>query len=108
MLQLGKVSIKLGAANGGGGVIRVGHMCHQIIQQGSFGGIGELAIGIAPLTIILVKGTIRPFAQGGIMPQHWQTRVRGLPNRVLMETSNSWDSSFSVSVLGTVSPVSLS
>ena len=34
MLQLGKVSIKLGAANGGGCVIRVGHMCHQIIQQG--------------------------------------------------------------------------
>ena len=70
VLQLGKVSIKLGAANGGGGVIRVGHMCHQIIQQGSFGGIGELAIGIAPLTIILVKGTIRPFAQGGIIQRH--------------------------------------
>ena len=45
-------------------------MCYQIIRQGSFGGIGELAIGIAPLTIILVKGTIWPFAQGGIIQRH--------------------------------------
>lgn len=40
------------------------------------------------------------------MPQHWQTNCRGEPNSVLMDTSNSLESSFKVSVLGTVSPVS--
>ena len=66
----GKGKYQTGRGKRRRGVIRVGHMCHQIIQQGSFGGIGELAIGIAPLTIILVKGTIRPFAQGGIIQRH--------------------------------------
>ena len=40
------------------------------------------------------------------LPQHWQISCLGEPSRVLMETSNSLESSFKVSVLGTVSPVS--
>ena len=40
------------------------------------------------------------------MPQHWQTSLCGEPSRVLMDTLNRFDSCFSVSVFGTVSPFS--
>ena len=50
---------------------------------------------------------LRKASSRGI-PQHWQISLWGEPNSVLMETSNSLDSSFKVSVLGMVSPVSLS
>ena len=36
----------------------------------------------------------------------WQMNCRGVPSSVLMDTSNSAESSFKVSVFGTVSPVS--
>ena len=42
------------------------------------------------------------------IPQHWQIRVLGEPNSVLIETSNKFDNNFNVSVFGIVSPVSLS
>ena len=40
------------------------------------------------------------------MPQHWQTSLCGEPNRVLIDTLNRFESCFSVSVFGTVSPFS--
>ena len=40
------------------------------------------------------------------IPQHWQISCWGEPRRVLMETSNSFERSFSVSVFGIVSPFS--
>ena len=40
------------------------------------------------------------------MPQHWQTSFCGEPSSVFMDTSKNRESSFSVSVLGTVSPFS--
>ena len=40
------------------------------------------------------------------MPQHWHISWRGEPSNVLMETLKHFDRSFSVSVLGTVSPFS--
>ena len=46
-----------------------------------------------------------PSSESGI-PQHWQTSCLGDPSNVLIETPNSFESSFSVSVFGCVSPVS--
>ena len=40
------------------------------------------------------------------MPQHWQINSLGEPSNVLMDTSNSFDNRFNVSVFGIVSPLS--
>ena len=40
------------------------------------------------------------------IPQHWQISCRGEPKSVLIETSKNFDSSFSVSAFGIVSPFS--
>jgi hypothetical protein len=40
------------------------------------------------------------------IPQHWQISFLGEPKSVLIETSNSLDNNFKVSVFGTVSPFS--
>ena len=54
--------------------------------------------------VVLVSLLVLSSSSG--MPQHWQISLRGEPKRVLIETSNSFDNSFNVSVLGVVSPFS--
>ena len=87
----------------------IGHMTFQEVQQFLKAGVDKFPVGVTPLAVLLVEGAVRLPADIDVLqgiPQHWQISCLGEPNRVLMETSNSPESSFKVSVLGTVSPVS--
>lgn len=84
-------------------------MTFQEVQQFLKAGVDVFPVGITPLAVLLVEGAVQLPTGIGILqgiPQHWQISCLGEPSRVLMETSNSLESSFKVSVLGTVSPVS--
>lgn len=90
-------------------IFRVRHMRQQKIQQRILALVSEGPLRVAPLAVILIIAAVwlpvvMPSSSG--MPQHWQMSCRGVPSSVLMDTSNSAESSFKVSVFGTVSPVS--
>ena len=67
MLQLWQHLIEIGS-----GLLRrellVGHMGDEKLQELFHAVIGELAVGIAPLTIVLVEAAVQIPAEG--IPQH--------------------------------------
>ena len=69
MLQLGYDGFHMGA-NLFGGPGFCGHMGYAEVDQLFLAGIGELAAGIAPLTVVLVEGTVGVLAGGGIVERH--------------------------------------
>ena len=54
MLQLGEVTVIGGPSIGFGLVVRVGHVADQKVQEGVFGLVGELAVGIAPFAVVFI------------------------------------------------------
>lgn len=48
----------------------VGHVFYAEINELLFAFVFEFPIGIAPLAIFLVEGTVRFFADGGIVKRH--------------------------------------
>ena len=80
MLQLGHDGFHMGA-NLFGGPGFAGHMLNAEVDQLFLAGIGELAAGIAPLTVVLVEGTVGVLAGGGIVERHSAALADKLPRR---------------------------
>ena len=67
--------------------------------------IGEDGMGVYS-TAYSIYNILLMISSSSGMPQHWQISRFGEPSSVLMETPKRFESSFRVSVFGTVSPVS--
>lgn len=80
MLQLGHDGFHVGA-NLFGGPCLAGHMLNAEVDQLFLAGIGELAAGIAPFTVVLVEGAVGVFAGGGIVERHAAALADQLPWR---------------------------
>lgn len=72
--------------------------------------IGELAVGIAPLTVVLVEAAVQIPADDLITVQGHTTaltdQLARVTQQMIVEVSNSADNCFNVSGLGTDSPFS--
>ena len=80
MLQLGEVTVIGGPSIGFGLVVRVGHVADQKVQEGVFGLVGELAVGIAPFAVVFVEAAVVFAADHGVVGQGHATAltVKGL------------------------------
>lgn len=85
------------------------HMFNAKVNQLLHIGIFEFTATVAPFAVFLVEISVRFPACCRIIKRHTAALAYKLPRstqNVLIETSKSFDNNFSVSVFGTVSPVS--
>ncbi len=66
-------------------VLRVRHVGQKIVQQLLHGGIGELAICIAPFTVGLVDGAVRLTAENAVFLHGHTAALADQPERLAQE-----------------------
>lgn len=84
-------------------------MLHEEIRELLKARVDKITVVVAPFAVFLVEFAARLLADGRVVKRHTAALAMsclGEPRSVFIDTSNSLERSFSVSVFGTVSPVS--